>query len=45
MLSITSSIDTHNLAFAFKLANEAVNLKHSNPIIKGLTLDDKETFI
>ena len=45
MQSIVSAVDTHNLALEFKYANEAVKLKHSNTIIKGFTLDEKETSI
>ena len=45
MYEISKTLDSHTLASAFKHAKKVVNIKHSNPIIKGLTLEDNETFI
>ena len=37
MKDIIPTLDNLKLASAFKLANEVVNLKYTNPIIKGLS--------
>ncbi len=44
MTKISFALDDHNLASAYKLANEAISIKFSNPIIKGISHDDKLTF-
>ena len=40
MKDITTALDNHDLKSAFKLSNEAVNLKYSNHIIKGLSTQE-----
>ena len=45
MIDITAAIDYHDLHKAFNMLNEAINIKHTNPIIKGISLEDKQSFI
>ena len=42
---ILKAFETNNLSCAFKLANKDINIKHSNPIIKGFATNDNSTFI
>jgi hypothetical protein len=38
MREITTALDSHDLHNAIKYANEAINIKNSNPIIKGISV-------
>lgn len=40
MSDITLTLDDQNLASTFKLANEAISIKYSSPIIKSLSSED-----
>jgi hypothetical protein len=42
MSCIPVILDKNDLASAFKLSNEAINLKNTYPIIKGLSMEDKK---
>ena len=44
MKDLTEALDKNNQAKAFKIASEATLFNHANPIIKGLSLIDKDHF-
>ena len=44
MAAITIALDDKNQAAAFKLANEAVNIKFTKLIIEGLSTEDNLVF-
>jgi hypothetical protein len=45
IVEISSAVDSYYLAYAFKLANEAMNIKNFNPILEDLSTNDNEIFI
>ena len=44
MRDLTEALETNNLAKAFKIASEATKINHTNPLIKGLSLEENNQF-